>query len=87
MFITMRVDTSSTSVVYSLERREAGSTMIRSHQPVSTADINRGASGWLCAPYGDAVEGDEVFHKARWPVLSMEGESYQVYSERMWEVA
>ena len=64
-----------------------GSTMIRLHQPMSTADINRGASGWVGVPYGDAAEGDEVFHQARWTVISTEGESYRVYSESMWEVA
>lgn len=55
--------------------------MIRSHQPMSTVNINRGVPDWVDVPYGDAIEGDEVFHMVRWPLLATEGEAYLVYSE------
>lgn len=42
---------------------------------------------WLGVPCGDAIEGDEVFHGVRWPIVVTEGESYRVYSESTWEVA
>ena len=61
--------------------------MIYSHHPVLAADITRGASGWVGVHYRDDGEGDEVFHKVRWPIVVMKGESYRVYSESAWEVS